>query len=130
MPWHSLRNALLFNAVFSLACALPLLLMPATVAAFLGDVPAMLCLVLGVGLLVFALEVAWVATRKPVSQTYARLITYADLAWVVATPVVMLAASSQLSGWGQIVLLDVALVTGFCAWCQWRGLSVALPKAA
>ena len=41
---------------------------------------------------------------------------------VVATPVAMIVAAPWLSFWGQILLLDVALLVAFCALCQWRGL--------
>lgn len=54
MPWQSLRNALLFNAVFSFACGVALLAMPQTIAALLGEVPVMICQILGVGLVLFA----------------------------------------------------------------------------
>ena len=70
----------------------------------------------------FAADVAFVATRKPISPGLAKMVTLADLAWVLATPVVMLLGASWLSFWGHVLLLDVALLVAFCALCQWRGL--------
>ncbi|MGJ3257064.1 MAG: hypothetical protein ACFE0K_12150 [Alcanivorax sp.] len=122
MPWTSLKTALLFNAVFSAVCGGVLLLLPSAVAALMGDFNPLILMVLGAGLLLFAVDVAWVATRKPISQLLAKMITTADVAWVLATPVVMMVAAPWLSFWGQVLLLDVALLVGFCALCQWRGL--------
>jgi hypothetical protein len=130
MPWQSLRNALLFNAVFSFACGVALLATPHAIAALLGEVPVMLCQILGVGLVLFAAEVAWVGTRKPVSRLLAKLITAADVAWVAGSVVLVVAAAGFLSFWGQILILDIALLTGFCAWCQWRNLKVDRPVVA
>lgn len=122
MPWTSLKTALLFNAVFSAVCGGLLLLFPSAVAALMGDFNPLILMVLGAGLLLFAVDVAWVATRKPISQLLAKMITTADVAWVLATPVVMIVAAPWLSVWGQVLLLDVALLVAFCALCQWRGL--------
>jgi hypothetical protein len=120
MPWTSLKSALLFNALCSTILGVILLFSPSAVAALMGEFNPLM--VLGAGLLLFAADVAWVATRKPISPLLAKMITTADAAWVVATPVVMILAAPWVSFWGQILLLDVALLVAFCALCQWRGL--------
>lgn len=122
MPWMSLKNALLFNAACSALLGAALLLAPDVLATLMGELSSLLLKILGVALLFFAAAAAFVATREPVSPGLARMITVADLAWVLATPVVMLLGSSWLSFWGQVLLLDVALLVAFCALCQWRGL--------
>ena len=122
MPWTSLKSALLFNALCSTILGVILLFYPSAVAALMGEFNPLILMVLGAGLLLFAADVAWVATRKPISQLLAKMITTADAAWVVATPVVMILAAPWLSFWGQILLLDVALLVAFCALCQRRGL--------
>lgn len=122
MPWTSLKSALLFNAVFSAVCGGVLLLSPSAMAALMGEFNPLILMALGAGLLLFAADVAWVATRKPISPLLVKMITTADVAWVLATPVVMIVAAPWLSFWGQMLLLDVALLGAFCALCQWRGL--------
>ncbi|MEE2602665.1 MAG: hypothetical protein VX595_06325 [Pseudomonadota bacterium] len=122
MPWTSLKSALLFNALCSTILGVILLFYPSAVAALMGEFNPLILMVLGAGLLLFAADVAWVATRKPISQRLAKMITTADAAWVVATPVAMIVAAPWLSFWGQILLLDVALLVAFCALCQRRGL--------
>ena len=122
MPWTSLKSALLFNALCSTILGVILLFYPSAVSALMGEFNPLILMVLGAGLLLFAADVAWVATRKPISQLMAKMITTADAAWVVATPVAMIVAAPWLSFWGQILLLDVALLVAFCALCQRRGL--------
>ncbi len=122
MPWTSLKNALLFNAACSALLGAALLLAPDVLASLMGDFSPLILKILGGALLLFAADVVFVAMRQPVSPGLARMITVADLAWVLATPVVMLLGASWLSFWGHVLLLDVALLVAFCALCQWRGL--------
>lgn len=122
MPWTSLKYALLFNATCSALLGAALLLAPDVLASLMGEFSSLILKILGGALLFFAADVAFVATRQPVSPGLAKMITVADLAWVLATPVVMLLGSSWLSFWGHVLLLDVALLVAFCALCQWRGL--------
>ncbi|HCK27896.1 MAG TPA: hypothetical protein DHW52_11970, partial [Alcanivorax sp.] len=68
--------------------------------------------------------------RKPIPQGLAKLLTLADAAFVVAIPVVMLAAAPLLSSLGQFLLADLALLTAFLVWCQWRGLRQPQPAPA
>ncbi len=122
MPWTSLKHALLFNAVCSTLLGAALLLAPGGLASLMGAFSPQILMILGGALLVFAADVAFVATRKSISHGLAKMVTLADLAWVLATPVVMLLGASWLSFWGHVLLLDVALLVAFCALCQWRGL--------
>ena len=122
MPWTSLKHALLFNAACSTLLGATLLLAPDGLASLMGEFSPLILMALGAALLIFAADVAFVATRQSISPGLAKMITVADLAWVAATPVVMMLAASWLSFWGHLVLLDVALLVGICALFQWRGL--------
>ena len=126
MPWKSLKNALFFNAA---VCALigAVLIVDATpvaalAGAYAGAIPPWVCVLGGAALLLFALDLAWVGSRRPIPLTFVRLLNAADAAWVLVTPVVMIAAAPWLSHLGQLLLADLALITAFCVWCQWRGL--------
>lgn len=130
MPWTSLKNALLFNAVCSTLLGAALLLAPNAIATLMGRFDTLILLVLGAGLLLFAADVAFVATRREISPKLARLITFADIGWVIATPVVMAVAAPWLSFWGQLLILDVGILVAFCAFCQWRGIQRQLVVAA
>ncbi len=118
----TLRKALCANALFSLVCGLELLLLPATVAALLGDIPTLPLQVIGAGLLLFAAQLLWVASRTTVAPLQARLITWADWGWVAATPVAMLLLSERLALSGHLLLTAVAAVVALCAYFQGVGL--------
>jgi multisubunit Na+/H+ antiporter MnhF subunit len=121
MKYPTLSATLKTNAAFS-AIGGALLLAPAVLADLMGTIPVWLCQAVGLGLLIFAADVLWVALRLPRSQRFVSWIFAADVAWVLATPVVMLAFAAQLSIWAQLILLDVALVVGVFAFLEWRGI--------
>ncbi len=125
MPWQSLKSALLFNAIVCAVFGVPLVTAGAFFAglagAHAGAIPVWLATAAGAVLLVLAVDLAWVATRRPIPRLLARLLTLADAAFVVAMPVVMLVAAPWLSNIGQLLLADLVLITAFCVWCQWRG---------
>ena len=112
----TLRKALCANALFSLVCGLELLLLPATVAALLGDIPTLPLQVIGAGLLLFAAQLLWVASRTTVAPLQARLITWADWGWA------MLLLSERLALSGYLLLTAVAAVVALCAYFQGVGL--------
>ncbi|MBF5057191.1 hypothetical protein Y5W_02485 [Alcanivorax sp. 521-1] len=132
MPWQSLKLALWFNAVGTALLGLCLLAASAPLAglfgAYPGAVPAAVMTGAGVVCLLFAADLAWVARRADAHPGLIRVLTLADAALVLALPVVMLFAAPRLSSWGQLLLADLALITAFLVWCQWRGLG-GLPAA-
>ena len=117
MPWKSLKHALLFNAFGTALLGALLIVDAAIIAALLGAhagaIPPLACTVAGVVCLLFAADLAFVGTRKPIPQGLAKLLTLADAAFVVALPVVMIAAAPLLSSLGQFLLADLALLTAF-----------------
>ena len=134
MPWKSLKHALLFNAVGTALLGALLIVDAGIIAGLLGAhagaIPPLVCTVAGVVCLLFAADLAIVGTRKPIPQGLAKLLTLADAAFVVALPVVMIAAAPLLSSLGQFLLADLALLTAFLIWCQWRGLRQPQPAPA
>lgn len=134
MPWKSLKHALLFNAVGTALLGALLIVDAGIIAGLLGAhagaIPPLVCTVAGVVCLLFAADLAFVGTRKPIPQGLAKLLTLADAAFVVALPVVMVAAAPLLSTLGQFLLADLALLTAFLVWCQWRGLRQPQPAPA
>ena len=134
MPWKSLKHALLFNAVGTALLGALLIVDAAIIAGLLGAhagaIPPLVCTVAGVVCLLFAADLAIVGTRKPIPQGLAKLLTLADAAFVVAIPVAMIAAAPLFSILGQFLLADLALLTAFLIWCQWRGLRQPQPAPA
>ena len=134
MPWKSLKHALLFNAVGTALLGLLMIvdagILAGLFSAHAGAIPPLIFTVAGVVVLLFAADLAFVGTRKPIPLGLAKLLTLADAAFVVALPVVMVAAAPLLSTLGQFLLADLALVTALLVWCQWRGLRQYQPAPA
>ena len=123
MKMPSLSTTLKANAIFSGLCAVTLALFAGPVANFMGTFPPWIFYLLALGLLPFGAAALWVS-RSP-SPVAGRFFLMADLAWVVATPIVMLVANPWLSLWGHLMLLDIAIIVGVFAWLEWRGLQAA-----
>jgi uncharacterized membrane protein len=117
-----LRRALLANALFSLATGLLLAGAPGWTAALLGDVAPWILLLIGVGLLLFAAFLVWVARRPASRAAYALLATGADLGWVAGSAVLLVLPGSTFSATGSGVVAGVAGVVGGFALLQGAGL--------
>ncbi len=105
-PRSPLRGVLATNSVTSAAAGLAAAIAPATVGEVLGivhDRGDLIVRVVGLGLILFAVEVAVTAVRHR-EATIARdslLISAADLAWVISTIVVL--ATVDLSTTGRVI---------------------------
>ncbi|MCC4307315.1 hypothetical protein LL252_01915 [Alcanivorax marinus] len=132
MPWQSLKHALWFNAIGTALLGVVLIAAAGSLAglfsAYPGAVPPLLMTGAGIVCLLFAVDLGWAARRPDGRPGVVRLLTLADAGLVLALPVVMLVAAPRLSLWGQLLLADLALITAFLVWCQWRGLG-AVPVA-
>lgn len=117
-----LRRALLANAIFSGFSGLALWLAAATIAGWLGSVDTALVRSLGPGLLLFAGWVAWTATRRSIPLTEVRLIIGADVAWVVASMLLLALAAEPLSRLGWWLVMGVAEIVAAFAGFQYYGL--------
>jgi len=97
-----LRAALLSNAIFAASCALVMLLAPTWVSHLLGlQFPLALRLV-GLGLVIFALDLVHQATRPRRATWQVRYATMAEGLWIIGTVagVVCRSAPAVQSRWG------------------------------
>ncbi len=117
-----LSNVLKANALFSAICGFLCLSLSGPIAAMLGEVSPMLLIVLGIGLLIFAADVVWISRQLPEGKARAKVIFWADVSWVVLTPVFIVIFMDRLSTMGLMVLGDIALIVAVFAWLEWRGL--------
>ena len=121
-----LRVALTANALFSATTGLILLFLPAAVAQILGTgAQDLLYRGLGLGLLIFAADIALLVRRDPIPQPHSRLITAADVGWVVGTAALLAVANHWFSATGIAVVTAVAAVVGLLAALQCLGLRAA-----
>lgn len=115
-----LRLALAANAVFSLSSALFMLFWPALLGEWLGIHASLIFQVAGIGLVVFAVELIYQATRRRVATWRALLASAADFSWVAGSVVLLLAFPRLFSPSGSVLVLAVAgAVFVFGVWQLW-----------
>ncbi len=117
----SLRRALRLNAGFSSISAVILFIYREQLGAAMG-VDSRLLLAVGVGLAVFAGQLAFTAARDDLRKlrSESRLHSFADFAWVLASAVIV--AGDWLTPLGNGLLLAVALPVLSLGIAQYRSL--------
>ncbi|MDQ3155741.1 MAG: hypothetical protein M3Q98_03315 [Actinomycetota bacterium] len=110
-----LRSSLKLDSLVSAANGLAYVAGAALLDDLLGPSPLWL---LGIGafLLVYALEVWIVGTRKPINRTHAALVAEGNVVWVVGSVMVVAFGWLDLTTTGQVwALTQAAVVGGFAA---------------
>lgn len=123
MNFHSLRPALVSNAVFSGASGLVLVLASPLVARWLGPQVHWVYPILGAGLLLFCLTLCAVAVRPAPLAVLG--ITAADFGWVAATTVVLFVWRHDFTPLGFPLVLSTNAVVSTLAWFQKRSIEKA-----
>ncbi|USG62875.1 hypothetical protein NBZ79_07785 [Sneathiella marina] len=116
-----LKTSLLINAAFSLTSGLACLVFADILSPWTA-IPSWILYSLGVGLLLFAADVALTATRTPINPLFAKIIIGADIAWVMASVGVLIFFGSLLTLPGQLLIELVAIAVAVLATVQAVGL--------
>lgn len=116
-----LRNTLLINAGTSLLTGGAALAFADPLARWTGMAEWILY-TLGVGLVLFAADVAWTATRKKINPLFAKLIIAADVAWVVGSGLSLLLFQNRLTVEGSWMVELLAIAVAVLAAVQTVGL--------
>ena len=116
-----LSKAMLENALFSGASGLILI-----IGAALGlddwlGINAWLLVGLGVGLVIYAIDLSFFARSPRWLIPGGRMAVAADVAWVIAA-VALIAFTAALSDAGEVALAAVSLIVAGFAVAQWIGL--------
>ncbi len=106
----SLKTALRANGVFSVMCAVDLLLFSTSIAQAMGAVAPWILQGLGVALILWAVSLVWVSSRPVINPTLVKAIVIADLGWALGTAVLLIELPGVFSALGNIMLVGVALV--------------------
>jgi hypothetical protein len=117
-----LKNTLQANACFSMICGLLMLVFPSVLAGFLGSVQPWILMAVGLGLLIFAADVYWISRQLPQATARAKIIFWADVAWVVLTPLVLWLFAASFSVTGIMVVIEIAAIVAVFAVLEWKGL--------
>ena len=107
-----LRNALYGNSIFCTTSGLAFTLFSGPIAAFLGLSVSWIILVLGIGLMLYGIEVFIFARKESISEGFAKLVIGADLAWVLGSAVLIftnLVAFTPPGKWGIAIIADIVL---------------------
>jgi len=115
-----LRTVLYANTAFSTISGMVILVFSGWIAERVLDFPSIVYLLMGAGLLGFAAAVFYVAQTVP--ATMARWVLWADISWVLATPVAILLLADRLTSLGSLLLIDIALIVAALA--VFEGLAI------
>lgn len=128
------RTFLGLNASFSLFTGVACLLAAASVADVLFASPAdwlaAVIRLLGVGLLVFAIDLLLMAANKHVTKVQVHLICLADLGWIAASAGLLAFAAHLFSSVGVTIVVVVAGFVAFFAIGQFVGARSIVPSPA
>lgn len=123
MAVPSLKTTLYANASFCTLSALVILIIPGWIGTNIIELPTWILIVLGIGLVLFAIDVFFTARSANPTRAKVLYIFSADVAWVILTPVVMLLLADRISQLGNFVLLDIAIIVAIFAALEFRGLN-------
>lgn len=122
MPKPNLKTVLYANTVFSTVCGFLMLMFAGWISSQALEFPSVVFVVMGAGLLAFAAAVFYIAVKLPGTAKLAKLVFWADVGWVVATPVAMIVLADNLTPLGNWMLIDIAVMVGVLALLEWRAM--------
>ena len=128
MNEKALKNVLLTNALFSVFCGIFLIFAPGQIANLMGGHPEWIYLALGVGLIVFAADVAFVATRAAINPLFAKMILWADIGWVLGSVALLAFGHSLFSVPGLMAIIAIGALVGLFSVLEHRHMKA--PSAA
>jgi len=116
----TLRIGLRANAAFSAISAVVLLLLSSTLAE-LFNAPRSVLLGIGVGLVLFVVDLLVTASRQTIPRKKALYFVGADVLWVLGSAVVLLVPTGLTTA-GRLAILGVAMVVAGLAAAQYLAL--------
>ena len=108
-----LKNALFGDSAFSFISGLAFLLFSKAIASLLGVSASWIIPAIGVGVIVYAIEIYLAARAEPVHMGIARFAVYGNLVWVLGSALLIFAnlvPFSTAGKWTIAIIADVVLV--------------------
>ncbi len=117
-----LASTLRANAIFSAAAGAILLVLARFVAERLGFERPWVLMLVGAGLLVFAVDLALLSRRTPIAKSRALLVVASDVGWVFGSLLALFVWPQLFNSFGRSVVFAVAFVVAGFAILQIRAL--------
>ena len=117
-----LRNSLRGNGLFSGMSGLAALLLTRPLTHFTGLEQPIIFTILGIGLLIFSVDLFWFAARKTLNQKLVWAIILADVAWVLGSIIILLTGTPALTVAGNWLVAILAEAVAAFAIAQYIGL--------
>jgi hypothetical protein len=117
-----LKNALRGNALFSGTSGLVALAAAQSLAAFTGINPPIIFVVLGIALILYAVDLWWVASRETINRRFAWAAIILDVLWVVGSIAILLSGWLPLTVAGSWTIALLAEAVAIFAVLQFIGL--------
>jgi hypothetical protein len=119
---HLLQSAVRGNSVFSAISGAILVVASGSIASFMGIASPIPLLVMGTGIVGFALIMFYIISRHPISISFGRMIFAVDTAWVVATVLILAFDLFGLTTEGRWLLLIIGDIVALFAIAEFIGL--------
>jgi hypothetical protein len=120
--FRTLRRAIRGNGIFSLTSGLILVLGANSITAFMGLTATAVFRTLGIILVIYGLDLFWVAAKSEIDRRLAWTAVILDIVWVVASYTLLLGGWLPLTTAGKwIIALIAEAVAVFAIW-QYIGL--------
>lgn len=119
---RKLRGVLKTNAAFSMISGMSLIIFHHSIASVMHVSNSAVLQYLGIGLVLFSASVAHASLRKTLVRTQVKSIIVQDWAWVLASVLVIVSQSWQLSSTGYWLIGLVAMIVASFAIFQMRFL--------
>ncbi len=116
-----LRNALRGNAFFSMASGLVALVLAGPISEFM-EIPTIVLVVVGVGVLIFGIALLVNARRNEVNITAAWITVIADDIWVITALVLIFAFPDLISDGGKVLFGGISVVVAIFGVLQFIGI--------
>jgi hypothetical protein len=117
-----LRNALLGNSLFSGGSGLLSLVFSSLLSPLLGLTSPVILVILGIGLMLYAVILFRISRATQVSRNGVRLAVVLDVAWVLGSVVLLLSNWLPFTDAGQWIIVIIADVVAVFAVLQFIGL--------
>ena len=114
------KKWLLLNAAFSILCGIDALLLNTHIQQWFGFENDYVLPVLGVGLLLFAADLVYVAYRDADNKKRVNIISMMDAGWVLGSMVLLVFQPFGLSTIAYVCIAAVAAVVGLFGYQQFK----------